>query len=73
MNLVQKLSGEVQQLSTQNQEAIKRSEELVNLSTLSRRNEWHQQLIVLSLLVICIAMFYKYCNVVPNGKFLALP
>ncbi|KAG5565910.1 hypothetical protein RHGRI_001732 [Rhododendron griersonianum] len=42
MNLVQKLSGEVQQLSTQNQEAIKRREELVNLSTLSRRKEWHQ-------------------------------
>lgn len=73
MNIVQKLSGEVQQLSTQNQEAIKRSEELVNLSTLSRRKEWHQQLIVLSLLVICIAMFYNYCNWVPNGKFLALP
>ncbi|KAG5541045.1 hypothetical protein RHGRI_021064 [Rhododendron griersonianum] len=73
MNLVQKLSGEVQQLSTQNQEAIKRSEELVNLSTLSRRKEWHQQLLVLSSLVICMAMFYKYCNVVRNGKFLALP
>ncbi|KAI8535442.1 hypothetical protein RHMOL_Rhmol10G0174500 [Rhododendron molle] len=73
MNLVQKLSGEVQQLSTQNQKAIKRSAELVNLSTLSCRKKWQKQLIVFSLLVICIAMFYKYCNAVPNGKFLALP
>ncbi|KAI8559952.1 hypothetical protein RHMOL_Rhmol04G0216600 [Rhododendron molle] len=73
MNLVQKLSGEVKQLSTQNQEAIKISEELENLSTLSRRKDSHQQLLVLSLLVICMAMFYKYCNVVRNGKFLPWP
>ncbi|KAG5524327.1 hypothetical protein RHGRI_031111 [Rhododendron griersonianum] len=46
MNLVQKLSGEAQQLSMQNEQAIKRSEDLVNLLTLSRQQEWHLQLIV---------------------------
>ncbi|KAF7145971.1 hypothetical protein RHSIM_Rhsim04G0159400 [Rhododendron simsii] len=72
MNLVQKQSGEVQQLSKQNEQAIKRSEDLVNLLTLSRRQEWHLKLIVLALAVICFPMFSKYYNV-PSDKFLALP
>lgn len=70
MNLARKQSGEVQQLSTQNEQAIKRSEDLVNLLTLSHRQEWHLKLIVLALAVIFFPMFSKYYNV-PSDKFLA--